>query len=89
VESPPIYVSRLLRLPLLDADGMAVGKLDDVVITPSAPGGAPRVLGFVALMQRRRIFVNGNRVEEINASGVRLRGGTVDLRRFEIGRAHV
>jgi len=84
VDSPPIYVSRLLRLPLLDADGMAVGKLSDVVITPSAPGGAPRVLGFVALMQRRRIFVNGNRVEEINASGVRLRGGTVDLRRFEL-----
>src|SRR5437879_5491421 len=70
VESPPIYVSRLLRLALLDADGMAVGKLDDVVITPSAPGSAPRVLGFVALMQRRRIFVNGNQVEEISASGV-------------------
>ena len=84
MESPPIYVSRLLRLPLLDADGMAVGGLDDVVITPSAPGGAPRVLGLVALMQRRRIFVNGNRVEEISASGVRLRGGTVDLRRFEL-----
>lgn len=84
MESPPIYVSRLLRLALLDSDGMGVGKLDDVVIAPAAPGDAPRVLGFVALVQRRRIFVNGNRVDEISASGVRLRGGTVDLRRFEL-----
>jgi CBS domain-containing protein len=84
VQSPPIFVSRLLRLPLLDSEGMAVGKLDDVVIAPAAPGDPPRVLGFVALMQRRRIFINGNRVDEISASGVRLHGGTVDLRRFEL-----
>jgi CBS domain-containing protein len=84
VDSPPIYVSRLVRLPLLDTDGMSVGKIDDVVMTPSAPGDAPRVLGFVALIQRRRIFVNANRVAEIDASGVRLRSGTVDLRRFHL-----
>jgi Mg/Co/Ni transporter MgtE len=42
------------------------------------------VLGFVALVQRRGIFVNANRVGEIDASGVRLRGGTVDLRRFAL-----
>jgi len=84
VQSPPIFVSRLLRLSLLDSNGMTVGKMDDVVIAPSAPGQPPRVLGFVALMQRRRIFVNGNRTDEIAASGVRLHGGTVDLRRFEL-----
>ncbi|MBV9255216.1 MAG: magnesium transporter, partial [Actinobacteria bacterium] len=71
-------------LPLLDSDGMAVGKLDDVVIAPSAPGDAPRALGLVALMQRRRIFINGNRIDEVSTSGVRLHGGTVDLRRFEL-----
>jgi CBS domain-containing protein len=78
----PIYVSRLVRLPLLDADGMALGRIDDVVVVPSGPTVAPRVLGFVASVQRRGIFVNANRVEEIDASGVRLRGGTVDLRRL-------
>jgi CBS domain-containing protein/sporulation protein YlmC with PRC-barrel domain len=80
----PIYVSRLVRLPLLDADGMALGRIDDVVVVPSGSTVPPRVLGFVALVQRRGIFVNGNRVEEIDASGVRLRGGTVDLRRFAL-----
>lgn len=80
----PIYVSRLVRLPLLDAEGVAIGRLDDVVLSPSGPGAPPRVLGFVAAVQRRRIFVNANRVGEIDASGVRLSSGTVDLRRFEL-----
>lgn len=76
----PIYVSRLVRLPLLDVDGMPVGRVDDVVIVPAV--NAPRVLGFVAVVQRRSIFVNANRVGEIDAAGVRLHSGTVDLRRF-------
>ena len=80
----PIYVSRLVRLPLVDAEGIAIGRLDDVVLSPSGPGAPPRVLGFVAVVQRRRIFVNANRVGEIDASGVRLSSGTVDLRRFEL-----
>ncbi|MDQ1375729.1 MAG: hypothetical protein QOJ09_3067, partial [Actinomycetota bacterium] len=80
----PIYVSRLVRLPLLDADGVPMGRIDDVVVVPSGPSVAPRVLGFVAVVQRRAIFVNANRVGEIDASGVRLRGGTVDLRRFSL-----
>src|SRR5438046_3164972 len=84
MDTPPIYVSRLVRLPLVDTDGVPVGKVDDVVITPSAPGEPPRVLGFVAPIQRRRIFVNANRVGEIDVSGVRLHGGTVDLRRFQL-----
>ena len=83
----PIYVSRLVRLPLLDAEGVAIGRLDDVVLSPSGPGAPPRVLGFVAAVQRRRIFVNANRVGEIDASGVRLSSGTVDLRRSSCARA--
>ncbi len=81
---PPIYVSRLVRLPLLDADGIPVGRLEDVVLTSGGPSTPPRVLGFVANLQRRRIFVNANRVSDITTSGAHLRTGTVDLRRFEL-----
>ena len=80
---PPIYVSRLLRLPLLDADGVALGSLHDVVLAPRGPNAAPRVLGFVANVQRRHIFVNANRVRDIDSSGAHMQTGTVDLRRFE------
>jgi len=80
--STPIYVSRVLRLQLLDTDGQSVGSLDDIIFAPSGPTYAPYIIGLVARVQRRRIFVNANRVDEINGQGVRLRSGRVDLRRF-------
>jgi len=52
------------------------------VILPSASGEAPWVLGLIVTLQRRHIFVNLGRVAEISVDGVRLRGGTIDLRRF-------
>lgn len=82
MEDRLIYVSRLARLPLLDAEGIGIGRVADVVLAPPGPTSPPRVVGFVASVQRRDIFVNANRVGEITGSGVRLHGGTVDLRRF-------
>ena len=78
-----IFVARLTRLPLMGPDGVAVGRLDDVVLVPSGPTHPPRVLGFVANVQRRQIFVNAARVAEIDATGARLATGTLDLRRFQ------
>ena len=75
------YVSRIARLPLVDADGETIGKVDDVVLAP-AGRVAPRVLGFVTGVQRRRIFINAGRVGEIDATGVRMRSGTIDVRPF-------
>ncbi len=77
------YLSRLQRLPLLDGDGGVVGQVEDVVIAPSSPGEPPPVIGFVVgTPGRRRIFVNGNKVADIDPSGVRLVQGTVDSRAF-------
>ncbi len=81
VSSPPAFVSRLVRLPLLDAEGEAIGRMQDVVIVLSG-AEPPRVLGFIAAMQRRRIFVNAARVAEFEPTGVRLRSGTIDLHPF-------
>lgn len=81
---PPIYVSRLVRLPLLDNDGVPIGRVDDVVLGPSMLTRAPRVFGFIAVVQRRQIFINANRVSAISADGTRLGSGTVDLRRFQL-----
>jgi sporulation protein YlmC with PRC-barrel domain len=81
---PPIYVSRVLRLPLVDRDGTPVGRVVDVVLSPPTGDRSPRVLGFVAAVQRRDIFINANRVAAIDGGGVRLRSGTVDLHRFNL-----
>ena len=79
-----LYVSRLVGLALLDAEGATIGRIDDVVLSAAAEDEPPQVLGFVATVQRRRIFVNAGRVGEIDSGGVRLRSGTIDLRRFEL-----
>jgi CBS domain-containing protein len=78
----PIYVSRLTKLPLLDIGGMPVGRIADVVILPPTLLGAPRVIGFVAGVERRRIFVNAAKIESLDTGGARLRAAAIDLRHF-------
>ena len=53
------------------------------MIIPGARGGLPRVLGFVATSQRRRIFVNSGRVGSLDGDGARLRSWDVDLNPFK------
>ena len=78
-----IYAFRIMRLPLLDAGGAAIGRIDDIVVVPGRSGTAPRVTGFVATSQRRRIFVNANRVGSLDTEGARLRSWDVDLNPFK------
>ena len=72
-----------MRLPLLDAGGAAIGRLDDIVVIPGRARRAPRVLGFVATSQRRRIFVNAGRIATLDSDGARLRSWDVDLNPFK------
>lgn len=78
-----IYAFRVMRLPLLDADGAVVGRLSDILVVPSAGArDAPRVVGFAAESQRRRIFVNANRIV-LEGDGARLRSWDLDLNPFK------
>lgn len=77
-----IFAARLLRRPFTDDAGLVLGRVEDVLFGPAAGEAPPAVLGFVANVQRRRILVNSGRVGSIGASGVSLRGGTVDLGAF-------
>ncbi len=84
-----IYAFRVMRLNLLDAGGAPIGRIEDIVAIPGRPGKGrepaipPRVVGFVASSQRRRIFVNANRIAELNSDGARLRSWDVDLNPFK------
>jgi CBS domain-containing protein len=84
-----IYAFRIIRLPLLDAAGSPIGRIEDLVAVPGRPARhgdpaiAPRLVGFVASSQRRRIFVNANRVAELNSDGARLKSWDVDLNPFK------
>ena len=74
------YAFRIMRLPLLDAGGAAIGRLDDLVLVG---GPSPRVVGFVATSQRRRIFVNAARIASLDNDGARLRSWDLDLNPFK------
>ncbi len=78
-----IYAFRVMRLPLLDAGGAEIGTIDDLVVVPGRTGQPPRVVGFVASSQRRRIFVNAARIAEVDGDGVRLRSWDLDLHPFK------
>ncbi|MFK7919395.1 MAG: CBS domain-containing protein [Ilumatobacter sp.] len=84
-----IYAFRVMRLPLLDAGGSPIGRIEDLVAVPGRPprhgqpAVAPRLVGFVASSQRRRIFVSANRVVELNSDGARLKSWDVDLNPFK------
>ncbi len=77
-----VFTSRLRSRPLLDSDGLAIGRIRDVVILPAPGSEPPRALGLVVTLQRRRIFVNLGAIAEISIDGAHLSGGTVDLDRF-------
>lgn len=84
MSAAPVFVSRLVGLMLLAPDGSPVGRIDDIVVGPPAPDSPPPVVGFVAEVERRQIFVSANRVGELDITGARLHTGTVDLRRFKL-----
>ena len=65
MSAAPVFVSRLVGLPLLDSAGTTMGRVDDVVVGYPGLESPPPVLGFVADIQRRHIFVNANRVSDL------------------------
>ena len=78
-----IWAFRIMRLPLRDAGGAMIGRVQDIVAVPATHGEEPRVTGFVAESQRRRIFINANRLADLQGDGLRLRSWDVDLNPFK------
>jgi CBS domain-containing protein len=79
-----VYVSKVLKRRLLDVDGAPIGSMSDVVIGQFAEADeGPPVRGFIASIRRRRIFVAASRIGWLDARGLQLASGTVDLRPFQ------
>ena len=79
----PIYASRVLKLPLVTPDRDALGRVDDLVIGPPTGETAPILLGLVAQVGRRRIFITAARVKHFETSGVVLNSSALDLHPFK------
>ncbi|HHU10700.1 MAG TPA: magnesium transporter [Intrasporangiaceae bacterium] len=76
-----VFVGRLAGLSVFDPLGDQVGKVRDVVITPS--GRHPRAIGLVVEVPgRRRVFLPMTRVTSVDGGQV-ITTGLVNMRRFE------
>ena len=77
-----LYAFRIMRLPLLDACGQAIGKINDIIVVPGRGTEAPKVLGFVATSQRRRIFISATRINTLDNAGAQLKSWDINLTPF-------
>ncbi|HUG86756.1 MAG TPA: CBS domain-containing protein [Euzebya sp.] len=80
--APLLYASRIVKLPVLDPEGSTIGRVADIVV--GAPVGVrpPPVVGLAVTVPGRRIFVAITRVRRIEADGVHLVSGSINLRPF-------
>jgi len=78
-----VFCARLAGIGVFDPNGDLLGRVRDVVVTLRLGRQAPRVLGLVVEVQRRRIFVPMSRVTTIDVGAVVLASGTLNWRRFE------
>ena len=77
-----MHLSGLLGRQLLSPTGEGVGKVDDVIVRLRGDD-YPVVIGLVAKVGGRRVFVHISGVAELSDKGVTLSKPKVDLRSFE------
>ncbi|MBN9608952.1 MAG: magnesium transporter [Actinobacteria bacterium] len=79
-----VFAARVNGMPVISPKGEPIGKVRDIVVTLRLDRQPPRALGIVVeLPDRRTIFVPMGRVVSIDAHGVTLSTGSVNLRGFE------
>ena len=74
-----IFTSRLTGRRLLDSEGLAIGRVKDVVLMSASGADPPRATGLVVTLHRRQIFVSLDRVAETSVDGVLLAGSSPSL----------
>jgi MgtE intracellular N domain/CBS domain len=77
-----LHLSELLRRPLTDTGGESIGRLSDVIVRLRGPE-LPLVIGGVASVGGREVFVPLEQVSEFDGEALRLTSAKLDLRSFE------
>jgi hypothetical protein len=77
-----LHLSELLRRPLTDRGGESLGRLADVIVRLRGPE-LPLVIGGVASLGGREVFVPLEQVSSFDGEVLRLSSARLDLRRFE------
>ncbi len=78
-----IYAFRVMRLPLLDAGGAPIGRLDDIVVIPGRPGVAHECSASSPRASDGASSSTPAASAAIDSDGARLRSWDVDLNPFK------
>jgi len=82
VKDAAVRLSHVLSRPLVARNGEVVGRLADVIVRLRS-GESPIVIGLVAQLGGRRVFLPIERVSAFDGEQVQLTSEVVDLRGFE------
>src|SRR5215813_6689891 len=77
-----LHLSELLRRPLTDRGGESIGKLSDVIVRLRGTE-YPLVMGLVAAVGGREVFVPIEQVGSLDSEEIKLTSAKLDLRSFE------
>ncbi len=77
-----LHLSELLKRPITDNSGDSLGRLSDVVVRLRGPE-LPLVIGGVASVGGREVFVPIEQVSEFDGEALRLSSARLDLTPFE------
>ena len=77
-----LHLSELLKRPITDNNGDSLGRLTDVIVRLRGPE-LPLVIGGVASVGGREVFVPLEQVSEFDGEALRLTSAKLDLRSFE------
>jgi CBS domain-containing protein len=75
-----LYLSQAIGRPVLDQNGEPIGKVADLIV--ALGNDYPPLTGLVVETDGRRIFLPWSSVQQLDASGARLRGSTIDIGKF-------
>src|SRR6266487_4084361 len=77
-----LHLSELLGRPITDRRGESIGRLDDVIVRLRG-AEHPLVIGLVAAVGGRQIFVPLEQVSTLDGEVLKLTSARLDLRQFE------
>lgn len=78
-----IHLSSLLGSPLLDSAGGRLGKVEDVIARLDLGDSAPPMVGLMARIGGRQMFVPAHRIERLEPEAARLSTTKLNLAQFE------
>ncbi|HEY1635672.1 MAG TPA: CBS domain-containing protein [Acidimicrobiales bacterium] len=78
-----LHLSMVVKRPLVDRAGEKVGRIEDLIVRLGEDGAYPPIMGALAKIGGRELFVPIDQIAGIESGRVQLQGERLSLRRFE------